>query len=142
MTTAETTTAAAADAAANGNGNGTTKTAKQAVRMQFLCEKRQLEFKEEIPASLIGVEAVFKPAMPKMFELTLAPIVMKHAAEALDACEDKCSAKGCERDATTIVATPMSVSSLRAAAPPPLFPFSPFRGPPPLPFSSPACESI
>lgn len=108
MTTAETTTAAVA-APANGNGT-TTKTAKQPVRMQFLCEKRQIEFIEEIPASLIGVEAVLKPAMPKMFELTLAPIVMKHASEALAACEDKCSSKGCEKDATTIVATPMSVS--------------------------------
>lgn len=108
MTTAETTTATA-----NGNGTvATAKTAKQAVRMQFLCEKRQLEFKEEIPVSLIGTEAVLKPAMPKMFELTLGPIVMKHAGEALDACEDKCSSKGCERDATTIVATPMSVSFL------------------------------
>lgn len=107
MTTAETTTAAPA----NGNGTvTTTKTAKQPVRMQFLCEKRQIEFIEEIPASLIGVEAVLKPAMPKMFELTLAPIVMKHASEALAACEDKCSSKGCEKDATTIVATPMSVS--------------------------------
>lgn len=112
MTTAETTTAAA-PAAAPANGNGTvTKTAKAPVRMQFLCEKRQIEFIEEIPASLIGVEAVMKPAMPKMFELTLAPIVMKHASEALAACEDKCSSKGCEKDATTIVATPMSVSRL------------------------------
>ncbi|KAJ4405026.1 hypothetical protein N0V82_010388, partial [Gnomoniopsis sp. IMI 355080] len=106
MTTAESATTAVAPA--NGNGNGTAKTAKQAVRMQFLCEKRQIEFKEEIPASLIGVEAVLKPAMPKMFEMTLAPIVMKHASEALAACEDKCSSKGCEKDATTIVATPMS----------------------------------
>lgn len=112
MTTAETTSTAVATANGNGNanGNGAAKTAKQPVRMQFLCEKRQIEFKEEIPASLIGVEAVLKPAMPKMFELTLAPIVMKHAAEALAACEDKCSSKGCEKDATTIVATPMSVS--------------------------------
>lgn len=111
MTTAETTTTAAPAAPANSNGT-VTKTAKAPVRMQFLCEKRQIEFIEEIPASLIGVEAVLKPAMPKMFELTLAPIVMKHAAEALAACEDKCSSKGCEKDATTIVATPMSVSCL------------------------------
>ncbi|PSR78137.1 hypothetical protein BD289DRAFT_444347 [Coniella lustricola] len=82
--------------------------AKQSVRMQFLCEKRQLEFREDVPKSLVGPEAAMKPAMNRMFELTLGPIVMKHAADALDACEDKCSSKGCNRPATSIVATPMS----------------------------------
>lgn len=105
--------------ATESNGNGTVTvqagaggSKKQSVRMQFLCEKRQLEFKEDIPVSLIGIEAAQKPAMPKMFEMTLSPIVMKHAGEALDACEAKCSSKGCEKDATTVVATPMSVSFL------------------------------
>lgn len=83
--------------------------AKQSVRMQFLCEKRQLEFREDVPKSLVGPEAIMKPAMNRMFELTLGPIVMKHAGDALDACEDKCSSKGCNRPATSIVATPMSV---------------------------------
>lgn len=98
---------------------------KQSVRMQFLCEKRQLEFREDVPRSLVGPEAVMKPAMPKMFELTLAPIVMKHAGEALEACEDKCSSKDCTKDATTIVATPMSVGLFFS----PFFSFfSPARG--------------
>lgn len=105
----------------NTNGNGTdavaTKDAaaaatggKREVRIQFLCEKRQVEKREEVPSGLIGQDAARRPHMQPMFERTLRPIVMRHAAEALDACEDKCSSKGCDRDATTIVATPMSVS--------------------------------
>ncbi|KAF3766444.1 hypothetical protein M406DRAFT_68784 [Cryphonectria parasitica EP155] len=82
--------------------------AKQSVRMQFLCEKRQLDFHEEVPKSLIGPEALTNPAMPKMFEMTMAPVIKKHAGEALGACEAKCSAKSCERPSSTVVATPMS----------------------------------
>lgn len=80
-------------------------------RMQFLCEKRQLEFKHDIPSSLIGPASVGNPAMPEMFTRVMRPIVLEHAKAALDACEAKCSSKGCERDAATVVATPMSVSS-------------------------------
>lgn len=109
----------------NGNGaangakkdtNGTAAAAaasKREVRIQFLCEKRQVDKREEVPTGLIGQDAARNPLMGPMFERTMRPIVMKHAAEALDACEKKCSSKGCERDATTVVATPMSVSSRR-----------------------------
>ncbi|ROV97364.1 hypothetical protein VMCG_06891 [Cytospora schulzeri] len=77
-------------------------------RFQFLCEKRQLEFKHDIPSSLIGQAALVNPAMPEMFTTVMRPIVLQHAEVALQACEDKCSAKDCGRDTTTIVATPMS----------------------------------
>ncbi|ROW11999.1 hypothetical protein VPNG_05260 [Cytospora leucostoma] len=77
-------------------------------RFQFLCEKRQLEFKHDVPSSLIGPAAVANPAMPEMFTTVMRPIVLQHAEAALQACEDKCSAKGCNRDSVTIVATPMS----------------------------------
>lgn len=106
------------DTNGNGNGNGAVAAAKETtggkreVRIQFLCEKRQVEKREEVPSGLIGQDAARRPHMQPMFERTLRPIVMRHAAEALDACEDKCSSKGCDRDATTIVATPMSVSGL------------------------------
>lgn len=79
-------------------------------RFQFLCEKRQLEFKHDIPSSLIGQAALANPAMPEMFTTVLRPIVLQHAEAALQACEDKCSAKDCGRSTSTIVATPMSVS--------------------------------
>lgn len=82
-------------------------------RIQFLCEKRQINWTHDIPSSLIGPASLSNPAMPEMFSLVMRPIVMEHAKDALDACEPKCSSKGCERDATTIVATPMSVSYLR-----------------------------
>lgn len=88
------------------------KEAKREVRIQFLCEKRQVDRREEVPSGLIGQDAARSPHMAPMFERTMRPIVMKHAAEALEACEDKCSSKGCEREATTIVATPMSVSCI------------------------------
>lgn len=99
----------------NGNGAPAKPAAvasggKREVRIQFLCEKRQVDKREEVPTGLIGQDAARSPHMPAMFARTMAPIVMKHAAEALDACEAKCSSKGCEKDATTIVATPMSVS--------------------------------
>lgn len=84
--------------------------AKQ-VRVQFLCEKRQLEFKHDFPSSLVGPAALGNPAMPEMFTTVMRPIVLQHAEAALQACEDKCSAKGCTRDASTVVATPMSVSA-------------------------------
>lgn len=84
-------------------------TTKQ-VRCQFLCEKRQLEFKHDIPSSLVGPAALGNPAMPQMFTTVMRPIVMEHAEASLKACEDKCSSKDCKRDATTVVATPMSVS--------------------------------
>ncbi|KUI53350.1 Protein translocase subunit SecA [Cytospora mali] len=77
-------------------------------RFQFLCERRQLEFKHDIPSSLIGQAALSNPAMPEMFTTVMRPIVLQHAEAALQACEDKCSFQGCKRDATTIVATPMS----------------------------------
>lgn len=80
------------------------------VRCQFLCEKRQLEFKHDIPSSLVGPAALGNPAMPQMFTTVMRPIVMEHAEASLKACEDKCSSKDCKRDATTVVATPMSVS--------------------------------
>lgn len=80
------------------------------VRCQFLCEKRQLEFKHDIPSSLVGPAALGNPAMPQMFTTVMRPIVMEHADASLKACEDKCSSKDCKRDATTVVATPMSVS--------------------------------
>lgn len=96
------------------NGNGAVPKeasgGKREVRIQFLCEKRQVDKREEVPTGLIGQEAARNPNMGPMFERTLGPIVKKHAAEALDACEKKCSSKGCDQDATTIVATPMSVS--------------------------------
>lgn len=91
----------------------TTKT-KQ-VRCQFLCEKRQLEFKHDIPSSLVGPAALGNPAMPQMFTNVMRPIVMEHAEASLKACEDKCSSKDCKRDATTVVATPMSVSLVMVA---------------------------
>lgn len=80
------------------------------VRCQFLCEKRQLEFKHDIPSSLVGPAALGNPAMPQMFTTVMRPIVMEHAEASLKACEPKCSSKDCKRDATTVVATPMSVS--------------------------------
>ncbi|KAJ0120945.1 hypothetical protein N8I77_003480 [Diaporthe amygdali] len=78
------------------------------VRCQFLCEKRQLEFKHDIPSSLVGPAALSNPAMPQMFTTVMRPIVLEHAEASLKACEDKCSAKDCKRDASTVVATPMS----------------------------------
>lgn len=119
----------------NGNENGPTKEAssaaaasnnnsKREVRIQFLCEKRQVDKREEVPTGLIGQDAARSPHMRAMFERTMRPIVMRHAAEALDACEAKCSSKGCERDATTIVATPMSVSLGNSSLSPPPHPYS------------------
>lgn len=80
----------------------------KSVRCQFLCEKRQLEFKHDIPSSLVGPAALGNPAMPQMFTTVMRPIVMEHADASLKACEDKCSSKDCKRDATTVVVTPMS----------------------------------
>lgn len=121
--------------AANGakkdtNGTAAAAASKREVRIQFLCEKRQVDKREEVPTGLIGQDAARNPLMGPMFERTMRPIVMKHAAEALDACEKKCSSKGCERDATTVVATPMSVSSRRRPTHRPPAPSLPL---PPLP---------
>lgn len=78
--------------------------------MEFLCERMQLKKRESVPRGLIGPRATASPLYRKMFEQVMEPICMKNASEALQACEEKCSSKGCEKAAVEVVSTPMSVS--------------------------------